>query len=320
MRVLVTGGAGFIGSHTAAALLEAGAEVTVLDNLSSGVRENIPRSARFVEGDIRSPESVERAIAGAEAVIHLAAFTSLPESFLRPRECMAVNVDGTLRILESAVAHGVHKFVFASTSAIYPDDAPVPTDESIHPNPGSPYGLSKLVGERCLEWFHRQQGLPYTALRYFNVYGPRQPWDGPNSAVVSAFIVRALRREPLVIHGTGKQTRDFVFVEDVVAANLAALEQHEVVGIFNIGAGSQTSVEEIAGEVLRLTESPSPTTFGPLPPGDTEASEACIDRISGALGWQPRTPLAEGLRVCVEWFSHSVGGLPTSASSVLIPE
>jgi UDP-glucose 4-epimerase len=307
MRVLVTGGAGFIGSHTVEALLGRGAGVTVLDNLSSGVRENIPRSARFVEGDIRSAESVERAVAGAEAIIHLAAFASVPDSFARPRQCMTINVEGTIRVLEAAVKHGVRRIVFASTSAVYPDDAPVPTDEGIRPDPGSPYGLSKLVGERCLEWFHRQHGLPYTALRYFNVYGPRQPWDGPDSGVIPAFIVRALRQEPLMIHGRGKQTRDFVFVEDVVAANLAALERHEVVGIFNVGAAGQTSVQEIAAEVLRLTGSPSTITFGPLPPGDTEVSEACIDRIAGALGWQPRTPLAEGLRVCAEWFSHSGG-------------
>jgi len=222
VRVLVTGGLGFIGRHTVEKLVRLGHVVTVLDNLSMGARNNLPLGCAFIHGDVRDGELVDHYVQDQDVVVHLAAFTSVPESFERPSECFEVNVHGTLNIIESVVRCNVRNLVFASSSAVYSEEPRIPKDESMCPGPSSPYAVSKLEGEHVSEWYHRRNGLHYIALRYFNVYGPDQVADSDYAAVVPIFIDLALSGKPLIIHGDGRQTRDFVYIEDVAEANVVA--------------------------------------------------------------------------------------------------
>lgn len=294
MNILLTGGAGFIGSYLAAALLDAGHRVTVLDDLSTGRREQIPRGCQFLQGDIRDAALVARSMEGQEVLIHHAGFTSVPESFEQPEECISVNVFGTLTLLEAAVTAGVRRVLFASSSAVYADNGDPIKSEAEVPLPGSPYGISKLEGEHLLEWFRIRKGLTYVAFRYFNAYGPRQDPASPYAAVIPVFLDWALRGEPLVLHGGGEQTRDFVFIKDVVAASLVALAT-DCSGVYNVGTGEATSIRDLAKAILTHTGSSSGTILGPPRLGDAQACTADIRRIVADLGWRPRYTLSEGL-------------------------
>jgi len=308
MRVLVTGGAGFIGGHTAAGLLRLGYDVTVLDNLSTGDRENVPSGCDFVQGDVRDHALVERCVRGQDAVIHLAAFTSVPESFARAEECFEVNVHGTLNVLEAITASGKGRVVFASSSAVYSEKPDTPKAEAMCPEPASPYAVSKLEGEHLLEWYHRRCGLSYVAFRYFNVYGPRQAADSDYAAVIPKFIERSLRNETLTIYGDGRQTRDFVFIEDVVAANVLAVQDVRP-GIYNVGTGAATLILSLAERIIGLARSMSAYTFAPRPPGDILSSTADITRITRDLAWSPKWTLNQGLEHTLEWWrNHTDGG------------
>lgn len=298
-RVLVTGGAGFIGSHTAAAFLGAGWQAVVLDDLSSGRREHVAAGVQLVRGDVRDVADVRAAIEGCEVVVHLAAFTSVPESFERHAHCFDVNVQGTLTVLEAARQAGVQRVVLASSSAIYPDDAAAALDEDVPPQPGSPYGISKLEGEHLVEGFGRR-GLGWIALRYFNVYGPRQPADSAYAGVVPIFVERALTKRPMPIHGTGEQTRDFVSVVDVARANYLAATAG-VTGVFNVGSGRRTSVLELADAVEAAAGHHVGREFLPARSGDAMSSLASTGRIMRDLGWRAGVTLDEGLRGTLAW-------------------
>lgn len=299
-RVLVTGGAGFIGSHTAAAFLAAGWEVSVLDDLSTGRRENVPAGALYISGDIRDRGDVDAAIRGCGAVVHLAAFTSVPESFQRQAHCFDVNVRGTLTLLEAALAAGVRRVVIASSSAVYPDEVPEALDEDTTPRPSSPYAQSKIEGESLLARFSHN-GFGWVALRYFNVYGPAQPAHSAYSAAVPAFVERVLRKQPMLIYGTGEQTRDFGSVADVAQANvLAVTSGHN--GVFNIGSGRGTSVLELAEAVEAVAGVRVGRKFLPPRPGDALCSVASVDRAKRVLGWQAVVGLEEGLHRTLAWW------------------
>lgn len=300
MNILVTGGAGFIGSHTVEKLIRLGHIVTVLDNLSTGEMANVPPGCAFIHGDVRDYSLVERCVQDQNVVIHLAAFTSVPESFERSTECFEVNVHGTLNVLESVARCRIGKLVFASSSAVYAEEPNVPKTETMCPEPASPYAVSKLEGEHLLEWYHRHRGLQCIALRYFNVYGSRQAADSDYAAVIPIFIERALSEETLTIYGDGQQTRDFVSVDDVVEVNAVAALGHAC-GVYNVGTGLETSVRALARQIIDLTGSNSAYSFAPRRPGDILSSTANIELIRERLGWSPKWSLSEGLVHTIEW-------------------
>jgi UDP-glucose 4-epimerase len=292
MRILVTGGAGFIGSHVADAAVEAGHEVTVLDDLSTGRRENLNAEARFVEGDLRRDDDLARALADRpEAIFHLAAQIDVRKSVADPAWDADVNVAGTARLLEAARAHGGGHVIFSSTGgAIYGQTDRLPTPEDELPRPIAPYGTAKYCAEQYLWLFDRLHGLPVTALRYGNVYGPRQDPLG-EAGVCAIFCQAKLDGARPTVFGTGRQTRDYVYVGDVVAANMAALERGGQGRPFNVGRGEEVSVLDLV-EALELAE----PVMAPARPG--EADRSCLDpsAASADLGWQATVPLEDGLR------------------------
>ena len=304
-RVLVTGGAGFIGSHLVEKLLSQGVAVTVLDNFETGYREYLPSAVRLIEADVVDPDAVEQSVVGSEIIFHLAAFASVPESYERPERCFAVNTLGLLHLLRSAVRHRVRKFVFSSSSAVYSDEGERRKLEQEMPQPASPYAVTKLGGEQLLEIHAHMSGLSYVALRYFNVFGPRQSPDSDYAAVIPAFIRRALDGEDLIIYGDGSQTRDFVYVDDVVRANLEAL--HSDKGIYNIGLGTSLSILELAQRVLELSGARSGITFAPPRPGDVHYSGADVSRARCELGWTARCSIERGLSETISWFRTQNG-------------
>jgi UDP-glucose 4-epimerase len=299
--VLVTGGAGFIGSHVAQRFARHGFEVRVLDDLSSGSRANCDESWLLHEADVCDAEALDGAADGAEVVVHLAAFTSVPESFERFRECYHTNVLGTFNVLEACVRHRVRKLVFASSSAVYAELPDAPKAEDDCPEPFSPYAVSKLEGEHLLEIYGRAHGLAWVAMRFFNVYGPRQPADSAYAAAVPIFMQRGLRGEPLTIYGDGHQTRDFVFVGDVAAAVFQAAQSAET-GVYNVGTGQPVEVLELANTIVKLTGGTGSHRFEALRPGDVRSSTADVTRIEKVLGWRPADSLEQGLRETLEWY------------------
>ena len=301
MRALVTGGAGFIGGHLVDLLSREGFQVTVLDNLTTGYRRNLPADIAFVEGDIRDGKLVGEVMAGQDLLFHLGAFVSLPESFERPEECYSVNVEGTRCLLDAAVEKRVKKVVFSTTSAVYPEFPDTPKGEEDPVDPLSPYARSKLEGEKLLEDFRGSRGLSGIGLRYFNVFGPRQRADSAYAAVIPIFIARALAGQPLTIYGDGTQTRDFIFVRDVARANLQASASPES-GIFNVGSGYPMRILDLAAEVCRVLEKPEQWEFAPRRSGDLLSSTAAIDKIQQQLGWQPEYSFEAGLAQTLEWW------------------
>jgi UDP-glucose 4-epimerase len=300
-RVLITGGAGFIGSHLARHFAACG-EVTVLDDLRSGHARNLDGTdCRFVRGSILDDAALREAMTGAEEVYHLAAMVSVPESVAKPAECAELNTDGTRRVLAAASAAGARKVVLASSAAIYGDNPTVPKLEAMPPEPKSPYAETKLAGERLLEEYRRSHGLGTTSLRFFNVFGPRQDPKSAYAAAVPIFIAKALRDEPIGIHGDGGQTRDFVHVTDVVGALAYAGASAEMHGTYNVGYGRSQSILELAQEILRLTGSKSHIEHLPTRAGDVRHSLASTARLLAA-GWQPRSSVSAGLTETVEYF------------------
>ena len=311
MKVLLTGGAGFIGSHVANLLLARGHDVAIIDNLSTGKRENVPEGARLHELDIRSGCAEVFEEFRPEALCHQAAQMDVRRSVREPGFDAEVNVLGTLGLLENCVRHGVGKVVFASTGgAIYGEQNVFPAPED-HPHyPVSPYGVSKLAGERYLHYYEAQYGLPYAALRYANVYGPRQDPHG-EAGVVAIFCGNLASGRTSRINGTGEQTRDYVYVEDVARANVLALESGAndgpeggvASGAYNIGTSVETSVNELY-EVLRgISGLDLPHEHGSGKPG--EQLRSCVDPSAAgrALGWHPEVGLAAGLKETFEFFS-----------------
>ena len=286
-RALVTGGAGFIGHHLAQALLARGLEVTVLDDLSVGRRENVPAGARFIQGDVRDPEAVTVALTGADCVFHEAAVVSIRasvEGFLRDAD---VNLTGTLNLLQCMADSGVRKAVFASSMAVYADsERPVPLAEGAPLAPISPYGIAKLAAERYWLMLCEHHGFSGTVLRYFNTYGPGQT-PTPYVGVITIFINRLLRGETPVIYGDGEQRRDFVHVDDIVSANLAALDGDAAGRILNVGTGRATTVNEIARALIAELHPGLEPRYAPAQEGEMRNAVADVSAIRAALGWAP---------------------------------
>lgn len=308
MRVLVTGGAGFIGSWTAEELVRGGHKVIVLDNMSSGSEANLSRVAGeviVVRGDVRERHLIESVVKdhSPDALIHLAAVVSVDEVAEDPVKGFENNVLGTLNVLEAARELGVGKVVYASSAAVYGDPVRLPISEDHPLRPLSVYGGTKLAGEALATSYAGNYGMEVVVLRYFNVYGPRMR-PGPYSGVVRKFIEAVLAGEPVTIFGDGEQTRDFVYVEDVARANAAALKPG-VSGVYNIGTGEPVSVAGLARAVMEVAGVEVPVKYGPPRPGDIRHSYADIRRARDGLGWEPRTGLAEGLRKTIEFMMQT---------------
>jgi UDP-glucose 4-epimerase len=303
MRVLLSGGAGFIGSHVADQLLGRGHEVAVVDNLSSGKRENIPERAVFYERDIRDGCVEVFEEFRPEAFCHHAAQIDVRRSVREPDFDAEVNVLGTIRLLENCIRYGVEKVVFASTGgAIYGEQYEFPAPEEDHPlYPVSPYGVSKLAGERYLHFYHAQYGLRYAALRYGNVYGPRQDPHG-EAGVVAIFSGNLAAGRTSTIYGSGEQTRDYIYVGDVARVTVVALEGEVSPGAYNIGTGIETNVNQLYEALRQISGRDLPPEYGPARPG--EQLRSCIDPSKAAriLGWRPETELAGGLKHTLTFF------------------
>lgn len=301
---LVTGGAGFIGSHLTDALLAAGWSVRVLDDFSSGREENLRHLADRIEvvrGDFAEPEIVARAMRGVEVVFHQGAVPSVPRSVAEPVRTNRANVVGTLGVLEAARQAGVRRVVYAASSSAYGDTEVLPKVESMPPNPRSPYALQKFAGEVYCRLYHELYGLETVALRYFNVFGPRQDPRSEYAAVVPRFATACLRREPAQIHGDGEQSRDFTFVADTVRANLLAAEAKDAPGhVVNVAGGRRISLNELYATLKKITGSNVPAVHGPPRVGDVKHSLADLERARTLLGFEPRVGLEEGLRRTVE--------------------
>lgn len=294
MKILITGGAGFIGSHLAAHCCGR-ATVRVLDNLRTGHRRNLDGlDVEFIEGSILDRGRLAAAMAGVDYVYHLAALVSVAESVASPHACVELNVTGLLSVLEAAAAAGVRKLCFASSAAVYGDNPVVPKREEMAPEPKSPYAVTKLDGEFYCRQFHDTGRLETVALRFFNVFGPRQDPSGPYGAAVPIFFREAFAGRPITIHGDGGQTRDFIHVEDIVGALDFVTMRPGLTGVFNAGYGSQVTVLQLAKRIVALANSPSEIAFGPPRAGDVRHSCASVERLRAA-GWKPAGDLDSGL-------------------------
>ena len=306
-RFAITGAAGFIGSNLARAILERGHAVVGIDNFLTGKRENLAWIAgdfELVEGDVRDLDLLRRAFRGANYVLHHAALASVPWSVAEPKLAHDHNATGTLNALVAARDVGVDRFVLASTSAVYGDEAVVPSREDHALKPESPYAATKLIGELYAALFHRAYGLPTVSLRYFNVFGPRQDPKSAYAAAIPIFVRKALAGEAPVIFGDGEQTRDFVYVDDVVAANLLACAAGpEACGeAFNIGGGGRVTVNALCREIIALVGANVAPVHAPPRAGDVRHSQADIGKARRSLGFEPAFDVAKGLQKAIGWY------------------
>lgn len=303
---LVTGGAGFIGSHIVEALVKKGERVRVLDNLSTGKLENLKlfmNEIEFIEGDLRHPEEAAEAAIGADFVLHQAAVPSVPRSIEDPLGSTENNLTGTLHLLMAACDAKVKRLVYASSSSVYGNSPALPKREDLLPAPLSPYAASKLAGEYYCQVFHRVYGLETVSLRYFNVFGPRQDPLSPYAAVIPKFITLALAQKPLVVYGDGEQSRDFSYVADVVQANLLACRATGIAGEeFNVGSGKQTSLNQLVQALKEIIDPDLTVEYTELQPGDVRHSLAGIEKAQRLMKFEPLVPFSEGLLRTVAWF------------------
>jgi len=305
MRALVTGGAGFIGSHLVELLEEKGIDVVVLDDLSTGRRENLKGTkAKLIVGTITSKEIVNDLMRGIDWVFHLAALVSVPESIENPEKTVDVNIKGTLNLLESSVTYKIKKFIFFSSAAVYGEPEKTPVSEDFPTLPKSPYAISKLCGENFCEYFRHQFGLNTVILRLFNAYGPRQSLHSAYAAAIPAFITSVVNEKPITIFGTGYQTRDFIYVKDVSNAALFVAMKEDSKGIYNIGTGQAVSIIELSKLIMSLMKKEVGKSFLPPRPGDILHSTADISKIT-KLGFKPTTKLADGLQETIKYFIHN---------------
>ena len=300
-KVLVTGGAGFIGSNLVRALLERGDSVRVLDNFSTGNRANLAGlddEVEIVEGELRSYERVHNAVRGVELVFHQGALPSVPRSVQDPLTTSAVTIEGTLNVLLAGRDEDVRRVVYASSSSVYGNSGTLPRTESQQPDPISPYAVAKLAAERYCVSFHRVYGLETVALRYFNVFGPRQDPKSQYAAVVPRFLAAIDAGEPVPIHGDGTQSRDFTYVANVVAANLLAGDAEGAVGgVLNVATGRQASVNELADTIGAVLGKPVEKRYLPVRTGDVRDSWASVDEAKRLLGYEANVGLEEGIEL-----------------------
>lgn len=308
MRILVTGGAGFIGSHVADAYIAAGHEVAVLDDFSTGTEANVNREAKVLRLDVRNKVGVEDAIAAfrPEVVNHHAAQSEVPKSVADPGFDAMINIVGGLNVLQASVAAGVRKFIFISTGgALYGEPDVIPADEDHPVRPLSPYGTSKLAFEQYLGTFYRTYGLEYTVLRYANIYGPRQDFAAEEGRVIAIFASRMLAGKPLTIDGDGEQSRDMLHVADVAIANISALHRGAG-GTYHISTGIPVTINELFRKLAILTDYKLEPNFGPRRKGDVFRIALDNTRALNDLGWEPKLDLEEGLSLTVDYFRSQV--------------
>jgi UDP-glucose 4-epimerase len=300
MRLLVTGGCGFIGSNLVPMLLERGEDVRVLDSFAIAGPERLPAGVEVIEGDVRDAAAVSSAATGVDAVIHLAAAGNVSDSVADPLSNFEVNARGTLLTLQAAVEAGVRRFVFASTGGALIGDAPPPVDETSVPRPISPYGASKLCGEGYCQAFRGSYGLETIALRFANVYGPGSDLK---RGAVTTFIKRALAGEPLTIYGDGAATRDFIYVDDLCRGILAALDTSSAQGVLHLASERETTIEELARLVLDAAGADAPIEHVAKRRGEVERNFAIAKLAGETLGWRAEMSLEDGLAATVKWFS-----------------
>jgi nucleoside-diphosphate-sugar epimerase len=307
VRALVTGGAGFIGSHLANALHRRGLEVVVLDNMSTGAAENLAWAhgeVEFVQGDICDRALIRKLVRRSDWIFHLAAYASVPYSVEHPERTNRENLDAVLGLLCESRDAGVKRIVFSSSCSVY-GDLPRPAQESDPVNPMSPYALQKYAAERYVQMFHALYKTPGVALRYFNVFGPRQSFHSPYSGVIARFCDALLNGKRPLIFGTGEQSRDFVSVNDVVCANLLAAERTEALGgVFNIGTGTGTSVLQLLQVLNTVNGTDIAPDFTKARPGEVMFSQANISAAKRVLGFEPQTSLQEGLKETLEFYRN----------------
>jgi nucleoside-diphosphate-sugar epimerase len=307
---LVTGGAGFIGSHIASALAASGARVRIIDDLSTGYRENVEEiqgDIDFVLGSLANEASLRQAIEDVELVFHEAAIPSVPRSVENPRLTHIASVDSTFSLLLAARDKKVRRVVYAASSSAYGDQPTLPKTEAMLPEPLSPYAVAKLVGEQYCQVFTRVYGLETVSLRYFNVFGPRQDPSSQYSGVISRFISALLSDKTPVIYGDGEQSRDFTYIDNVVEANLNAADSSKAVGqVINVANGERTSLNELLGELKDLTGRNNVTAdYQPPRAGDVKHSLADISRARELLGFEPKVDLRTGLSLTIDWWKNS---------------
>jgi UDP-glucose 4-epimerase len=305
-RALVTGGAGFIGSHLVDALVADGCEVNVLDNFSTGNERNLASSRdriRLIRGDIRDRGALDEAVDGCEVVFHLAAVVSVVQTTEDPMGSAAINETGSLQVLEAARSAAVRRFIFTSSCAVYGDEPTLPKREDMRPNPLTPYAVQKLAIEHYLGVYQSVYGMETVALRFFNVFGPRQDPSSPYSGVISIFMLKALGEEPPTIFGDGLQTRDFVFVSDVIQAlTLAARSASSPGQVFNVGTGESVTINELWKKIAALSGTRSAPVRAPQRAGEVVHSRSSIDMARERLSYAPRVLLGAGLAETMEWY------------------
>ncbi len=300
MRVLITGGAGFIGSHIAE-YFNGKAEIRIFDNLRTGYKHNLDGlDVEFIEGDICDRAAVKAAMHGVDYVFHLAAMVSVPESMFKPGECVDINVHGLLNVLEEAAAAGVKKLCFSTSAAIYGDNPVVPKLETMIPEPKSPYAITKLDGEYYCNMFTREGKLQTACLRYFNVFGPRQDPKSAYAAAIPIFTAKAVANEDITIYGDGEQTRDFIYVKDIVEANVF-MAMNDFTGVYNIAYGQKITINDLVKEIINVTGSRSRVVHLDERPGDVKHSMAGVEKLA-STGFKPKHSFAEGMEKTIAFF------------------
>lgn len=308
LKIVVTGGAGFIGSHIVEHWISKDAEVHIIDNLRSGYLSNVEifPEAIFHKGSITDRNLVFQVLKNTDYVHHLAGFVSVPESIEKPEECYDINVNGLINVLDASKEMGIKKIVFSSSAAVYGENPISPKTVSLKPDPKSPYGETKLEGESLLKIYNEQGSVGATSLRYFNVFGPRQDPKSQYAAAVPIFIERALKNEPIIIYGDGKQTRDFIFVKDVVSANILAATNEKVNGVFNVASGKAITINAIVQIIIEELHSKSKIIYEKERAGDIKHSLASIDETKKQLNFSPQHDLTKGLKETIKFLKNKL--------------
>jgi len=304
MKIIITGGAGFIGSHLAEYWINQNAQVIIVDNLRTGYVENIPKhpNIEFVKQSITNKKIVFEILEKADYVFNLAALVSVPESVDNPVECNEINVLGLINLLEASKKYNIKKIVHSSSAAVYGDNPESPKETSMKPEPKTPYGITKLDGEYYCQFYHQSFGVNAVSLRYFNVFGPRQDPKSQYAAAIPIFISKAIKNEAITIFGDGKQTRDFIFVKDIVQANVRAAENKNVFDVYNVASGNSISIFELAELIIKETKSKSEIIFKPERSGDIKHSLADIESTKKEMSFLPKVDLIEGIRQTIDYF------------------